>query len=151
MIFVHYECSLISKGWLHTMMRILPLSLALLVPLALVNCDTQTGQVDRTAAGADADNTARNERDRNAATQLPTDQAENEADREISTNVRKAIVDDDSLSMNAQNVKIVTSNGTVTLRGPVKTAREKEVIEAKAKQVVGVRSVENLLEVESNP
>lgn len=133
------------------MMRILPLSLALLVPLALVNCDAQTGPADRTPASADADNTARNERDRNATTQLPTDQAENEADREIAANVRKAIVDDDSLSMNAQNVKIVTSSGTVTLRGPVKTAREKELIEAKAKQVVGVRSVENLLEVESKP
>jgi osmotically-inducible protein OsmY len=133
------------------MNRILPISFALLVSLGLVNCDTQTGRVDRTPANADADNTARNERDRNDASQLPTDQAENEADREISANVRKAIVDDDSLSINAQNVKIVSSNGTVTLRGPVKTAREKEVIEAKAKQVAGVLHVENLLEVESQP
>ena len=53
--------------------------------------------------------------------------------------------------MNAQNVKIVTSNGNVTLRGPVKTEREKEAIEAKAKQVVGVHSVTNLLEVEAKP
>ena len=98
----------------------------------------------------DADNTARNERDRNAASQLPTDQAENEADREISANVRKAVVGDDSLSMNAQNVKIVTSNGNVSLRGPVKTEREKEAIEAKAKQVVGVHGVTNL-EVEAKP
>jgi osmotically-inducible protein OsmY len=119
--------------------------------LALVNCDTQTGRVDKKPATADADNTARNERDRNAATQLPTDQAENEADRDISANVRKAVVGDDSLSINAQNIKIVTSNGNVTLRGPVKTGREKEAIEAKAKQVTGVHSVTNLLEVEAKP
>src|SRR5688572_6577956 len=109
------------------MMRILPLSTLLLVSLALANCDMQTGRVEKKAdTAADADNTARNERDRNAATQLPTDQAENDADREVSASVRKAIVGDDSLSVNAQNVKIVTSNGNVTLRGPVKTEREKE-------------------------
>jgi len=132
-------------------MRILPFSAILLVSLVLVNCDTQTGRVEKAPAATDADNTARNERDRNAATQVPTDQAENETDREISANVRKAVVADDSLSMNAQNVKIVTSNGTVTLRGPVKTAREKEAIAAKARQVVGVNSVVNQLEVEATP
>jgi len=133
------------------MMRILHLSAVFLVALSLVNCDTQTGRVNKRPATADADNTARNERDRNAGTQVPTDQAENEADREISANVRKAVVADDSLSMNAQNIKIVTSNGNVTLRGPVKTDREKEAIEAKAKQVTGVHSVTNLLEVEAKP
>ncbi len=134
------------------MMRILHLSTLFLVSLALVNCDMQTGRVEKKPeATADADNTARNERDRNAATQLPTDQAENDADREVSANVRKAIVGDDSLSLNAQNVKIVTSNGNVTLRGPVKTEREKEAIEAKAKQVAGVHRVTNLLEVEAKP
>ena len=134
------------------MMRILHLSALFLVSIALVNCDMQTGQVEKKpGTTADADNTARNERDRNAATQLPTDQAENEADREISANVRKAVVADDSLSINAQNVKIVTSNGNVTLRGPVKTEQEKAAIEAKAKQVTGVHSVTNLLEVEAKP
>ena len=134
------------------MMRILHLSTLFLVSLALVNCDMQTGRVEKKPdASTDADNTARNERDRNSATQLPTDQAENDADREVSANVRKAIVGDDSLSVNAQNVKIVTSNGNVTLRGPVKTEREKESIEAKAKQVAGVHGVTNLLEVEAKP
>jgi hyperosmotically inducible protein len=134
------------------MMRILHLSAIFLVSLAIVNCDTQTGRVEKkTASATDADNTARNERDRSAVATLPTDQAENEADREVSANVRKAVVADDSLSMNAQNVKIVTSNGYVTLRGPVKTEREKEAIAAKAKQVTGVLGVTNLLEVEAKP
>jgi osmotically-inducible protein OsmY len=132
-------------------MRLLPFSGILLVSLTLVNCDTQTGRVEKRPATTDADNTARNERDRSAAAQVPTDQAENDADREISANVRKAVVADDSLSINAQNIKIVTANGNVTLRGPVKSAREKEAIEAKAKQVSGVHSVANLLEVEARP
>jgi hyperosmotically inducible protein len=132
-------------------MRLLPFSGILLVSLTLVNCDTQTGRVEKKPATTDADNTARNERDRSAAAQVPTDQAENDADREIAANVRKAVVADDSLSINAQNIKIVTANGNVTLRGPVKSAREKEAIEAKAKQVTGVHSVTNLLEVEAKP
>jgi hyperosmotically inducible periplasmic protein len=130
------------------MMRVLPLAGMFFVALTLSSCETQTGRVEKNPRATDADNTARNERDRNPGTQLPTDQAENQADREISANVRKAVMADNSLSTNAQNIKIVTSNGTVTLRGPVKTAQEKEAIEAKAKQVLGVNSVVNLLEIE---
>jgi len=103
------------------------------------------------ASRADADNTARNERDRSAANVLPGDQGETEADRQISANIRKAIVNDDSMSVNAQNVKVITSQGTVTLRGPVKSVREKEAIETKAKQVAGVSNVVNQLEVENKP
>lgn len=93
-----------------------------------------------------ADNTARNAE--SPAAKTAGDQAENETDREISANVRKAVVADDSLSMAAHNVKIITAGGVVTLRGPVKTQQEKESIEAKAKQVAGVTRVENLLEIE---
>jgi osmotically-inducible protein OsmY len=120
------------------------------IALTLVGCETQTGRVEKTSKTTDADNTARNERDRNPATQVATDQAETQADREISANVRKAVTADDSLSINAQNIKIVTSNGTVTLRGPVKSAGEKAAIETKAKQVAGVTRVDNLLEIEAN-
>jgi osmotically-inducible protein OsmY len=104
-----------------------------------------------TSAANDADNTARNERDKNEATKTPGDQSENADDLAISANVRKAIEADDSLSSNAHNVKIVTNAGAVTLRGPVKSAQEKAAVELKAKQVAGVTSVENLLEVEANP
>jgi hyperosmotically inducible protein len=98
----------------------------------------------------DADNTARNDRDRDAAATTPLDQGENEKDIQISASIRKAIVDDDSLSLNAHNVKVITNGGTVTLRGPVKSAQEKANIEAKAKQVAGVTRVENFLEVEAH-
>ena len=131
-------------------MRVLPLVGIFLLTLMLVSCESQTGRVEKPSRATDADNTARNERDRNPATQVPTDQGESQADREISANVRKAVTADDSLSINAQNIKIVTSNGTVTLRGPVKSTQEKAAIETKAKQVAGVTRVDNLLEIEAN-
>jgi len=80
-----------------------------------------------------------------------TSQSENKADLEISAAIRKSVVDDKALSVNAHNVKIMTDNGVVTLRGPVKSDDEKKTIETKAKQVAGVTKVNNLLEVEKNP
>jgi osmotically-inducible protein OsmY len=98
-------------------------------------------------AATDADNTARN-----AETGADvTTQSESEADVRITAAIRKAIVDDNSLSVNAHNVKVTTSGGSVTLRGPVKSEQEKANIEAKAKQVAGVLKVNNLLEIERNP
>ena len=93
------------------------------------------------------DNTGRNERDRGGETKTSGDQAMNEADRKITQEVRQAITSDDSLSTNAQNVKIISNDGTVTLRGPVKSEKEKQEIETKAKQVAGVKKVDNQLEV----
>ena len=99
---------------------------------------------------ADADNTARNA-DTSVLAETPTSQSESKADIDTTAAIRKAVVDDKALSVNAHNVKIMTSNGVVTLRGPVKSEDEKKSIEAKAKQVAGVTRVENLLEVEKNP
>jgi osmotically-inducible protein OsmY len=96
----------------------------------------------------DADNSAKNTRDRSDQTLTPTDQGESAADRELSANIRKAIVDDDALSMNAHNVKIITKGGVVTLRGPVKNASEKASVAAKAQKIAGVKRVDNQLEIE---
>lgn len=101
-------------------------------------------------APADADNTARNAENSTLA-QTPLGQSESGTDLQISAAIRKAILDDKSLSVNAQNIKIITANGAVTLRGPVKSEEEKRNIESKAKQVPGVTMVDNLLEVERNP
>jgi osmotically-inducible protein OsmY len=101
-------------------------------------------------AATDADNTARNA-DQSTLAQTATGQSETKADVEITAAIRKAIVDDKALSVNAHNVKVITSGGVVTLRGPVKSEEEKKTIEAKAKQVAGVTRVDNLLEVEKNP
>ena len=104
-------------------------------------------QVSQTAV--EPDNSGRNVRDRDNQTKTSGDQAENEADRTISQNIRAAITADDSLSTNGKNVKIITSDGTVTLRGPVKSDKEKADIEAKAKQIAGVKKVDNQLEIAS--
>jgi osmotically-inducible protein OsmY len=96
----------------------------------------------------DADNSAKNARDRGDETITPTDQGGSAADREVTANIRKAIVDDDALSMNAHNVKIVTKDGVVTLRGPVKNASEKTSVAARTQKVPGVKRVDNQLEIE---
>jgi hyperosmotically inducible protein len=103
------------------------------------------------AAGQpDADNSEKNVRDRGGDTVTPMEQGGSAADREVTAAIRRAIVDDDSLSTNAQNVKIVTVDGVVTLRGPVKSAAEKAMVAAKAEKTKGVKRIENQLEVEAN-
>jgi len=123
----------------------------LLAGLAIIGCNKDRAQSNQgsQSAAVEPDNTGRNVQDRNEATKTPGDQSENEADRTITQTIRKAITADDSLSTNAKNVKIITNDGTVTLRGPVKSEKEKADIEAKAKQVAGVRNVDNQLEVAS--
>ena len=71
----------------------------------------------------------------------------NPADRAITQKIRKAIHEDTSLSTYAHNVKIITQDGKVTLRGPVRSEDEKSNIEAKAVTVAGQGNVTNQLEV----
>jgi hyperosmotically inducible protein len=109
--------------------------------------DVSKNEPPSQTAAVPADNTGRNERDRNDATKTAGDQSESEADRTISQNIRKAVTSDDSVSTNGKNVKIITVDGVVTLRGPVKSEAEKTNIAAKAQQIAGVKNVENQLEV----
>ncbi|HKB90898.1 MAG TPA: BON domain-containing protein [Opitutaceae bacterium] len=102
---------------------------------------------DRTSTNVAADNSGRNARDRDGATKTAGNQSENEADRALTQKIRQAITSDDGLSTNGQNVKIITSDGKVTLRGRVKSAKEKADIAAKATQIAGVKQVDNQLEV----
>ena len=99
--------------------------------------------------GTNADNTERNVRDRDDKTLTPTDQGGSAADRDVTAAIRKAIVDNDALSTNAQNVKIVTVAGVVTLRGPVETSQEKEAVAATAEKTKGVKRVDNQLEIKN--
>ena len=126
-------------------------SLSFLIAAILVaGCsrDRDTRQATQTPA-VEPDNTGRNVRDRGGETKTPGDQSESEADRTITQNIREALTSDDSLSTNAKNVKIISNNGVVTLRGPVNSEKEKADIEAKANQVAGVKNVDNQLEVAS--
>jgi hyperosmotically inducible protein len=75
------------------------------------------------------------------------EQTENRSDKETTRDIRRAIVKDDSLSTMAHNVKVVTKNGMVTLRGPVRSEEEKKAVEAKAVEVAGASKVTNDLTV----
>jgi hyperosmotically inducible periplasmic protein len=93
------------------------------------------------------DNTGVNKRDQDNATLTPMDQGNNQADLNITQAIRKAVVGSDGLSFNAKNVKIITSAGKVTLRGPVKDASERTRIVALARQTAGVQNVDDQLEI----
>jgi osmotically-inducible protein OsmY len=96
-----------------------------------------------------ADNTGRNVRDRDGGTLTSGDQSNDPEDLAITQQVRQALVADKSLSTNAHNVKVITTGGIVTLRGPVDNAAEKAKVSAAAERVAGVKRVDNQLEVAS--
>jgi hyperosmotically inducible periplasmic protein len=71
----------------------------------------------------------------------------NPTDRAITQKIRKAIHEDKSLSTYAHNIKIITQDGKVTLRGPVRSEEEKNNLQAKAVAVAGAENVTSQLEV----
>jgi osmotically-inducible protein OsmY len=94
-----------------------------------------------------ADNSGRNERDRSRETQTSGDQSNSRMDIETTAAIRRAVIHDGSLSMTAKNVKIITQNGVVTLRGPVMSDAEKTKIVELAKTHAGNAKIEDQLEV----
>ena len=95
----------------------------------------------------DVDNTAVNLRDRSGSTLTPMDQGPSQADRNLTMQIRQAVMHDSTLSFTAKNVKIITINGKVTLRGTVKTDAERTAIESAARNVAGGGHVDSQLEV----
>jgi osmotically-inducible protein OsmY len=93
------------------------------------------------------DNSEVNVSDRNPAAVTAEQQSNNKTDMELTRQIRRAIMKDNSLSMMAHNVKIISANGAVTLRGPVKTEQEKTIIASKAEAIAGADKVDNQLEV----
>lgn len=94
-----------------------------------------------------ADNTKINKRD-TAPKELTADQqGQSVQDREITQKIRRAVVDDKSLSTYAHNVKIITVGGRVTLKGPVRSEEEKKAIEEKAAQIAGNDNIKNEMDI----
>jgi len=121
--------------------------------LGAVSCDrpdADTPSNDAKSAAAAPDNTKVNERDRDDATKTPFDQAENKEDVQITAHIRQEVIGTDGLSSSARNVKIITADGVVTLRGPVDSASEKVSIAAIAKRTEGVKNVIDEIEVAAN-
>lgn len=95
------------------------------------------------------DNTKLNERDKGGATKTPQDQTNQVHDRKLLAAVRRAIVSDKSLSTLAHNVKLHVEGGALSLRGPVKSEGEKAKVEELAKQVKGITTTDNQLDVKT--
>lgn len=90
------------------------------------------------------DNTAHN-KDQGATADNQSNSAQ---DREIARKIRKAIVADKSLSTYAKNVKVIVKDGSVTLRGPVRSEEEKKQIGDYASQAASAGSVDNELTIQ---
>jgi len=85
------------------------------------------------AYAQEPDNTKVNKQNQPTADQ----QKNNVSDRDLTKKIRESIVSDKSLSTYAHNVKVISQNGVVTLKGPVRSEDEKKAIESKAMDVVG--------------
>lgn len=119
------------------------LSLVLWGSLGLARARQDSG-----AASPPPNNTKVNRRDRNRAEPTAQQQKETPSDRQLAKEIRRALVKDKSLSTSAHNVKVIAQNGTVTLKGPVKSEQEKQAVEQKAGQVAGADKVNNEIQVE---
>ena len=101
------------------------------------------------AANSALENTERNVRDKDNTTLTPEDQKETKKDIKITAHIRKIVVRDKSLSIDAQNAKIITRSGVVTLRGPVASEAESKTLQKIAKNTRGVVKVDNQLEIKA--
>ena len=99
---------------------------------------------------AEPDNTAINERDRSGETKTSGDQSNSSADLKITQDIRQALMKDSELSTTAKNIKIITDNGQVTLRGPVKNAQEKAKIDQLARSAAGGAKIDDQLDVKGS-
>ncbi len=96
------------------------------------------------------DNTKVNKQDQAAGAVTADQQKSNHTDRYLTQQIRKAVIADKSLSTYAHNVKIISQNGNVTLKGPVRSEDEKQTIVAKAEQIAGSGNVTDQLSVKSS-
>jgi hyperosmotically inducible protein len=106
-----------------------------------------TAWAQDSSQNASPDNTQVNKQDQNSGQPTADQQSNTRSDREITQQIRQSIVKDKALSSYAHNVKVITQNGQVTLRGPVQSEDEKQAIESKASAVAGDGKVTNDLSV----
>ncbi len=89
------------------------------------------------SAQTQPDNTRVNQRDRASREPTADQQKLNSSDQNLAASIRKSIVDDKSLSTYAHNIKVISQDGTVTLKGPVRSEDERKSIVSKATLLVG--------------
>jgi osmotically-inducible protein OsmY len=116
-------------------------ALALLCFLGTVNSPHSLAQTS--PAQTYPDNSKQNQNQSKTA----DDQTNAKADRDTTAQIRKSIMADKGLSTYAHNVKIITKNGTVTLKGPVQSEDEKQKVMSYASNVVSADKVTDQLTV----
>jgi hyperosmotically inducible protein len=89
------------------------------------------------AQSTQPDNTSVNKRDKNPDEATADRQKMNASDRDLTASIRKSVMADKSLSTYGHNVKIVSQNGVVTIKGPVRSDEEVQSIMGKAVEVAG--------------
>lgn len=120
---------------------ILPLVLPALLLSALA-----FGAVDKSKT--DKDNTRVNKRDREATELTADNQTSSTSDMNMTRRIRQEIMKETSFSTYAQNVKVITVGGKVTVKGPVRSEQELSTIMKLARQVAGAMNVKNEMAVE---
>jgi hyperosmotically inducible protein len=104
-----------------------------------------------TDATVDTDNTRQNVRERDSRMLTPLDQGNSQTDMNTSAQIRKEILATEGMSVNARNIKIITQNGHITLRGSVNSAEERRLIAEIADRIAHSGNVDNQLEVQPTP
>jgi osmotically-inducible protein OsmY len=111
----------------------MPIKRSILPIVFAVTCVAGYGQTKATPS----DNTRMNQRDRSSAEPTADQQKMNGPDTKLAASIRKSIVNDKSLSTYAHNIKVIVQNGTVTLKGPVRSEEERRSVVAKATDAAG--------------
>ena len=129
--------------------EIMRLAITGLISMWLATFSSTSSFADRFSSTMDpkADNTKINERDQSVTEVTAQDQSSDSRDMNLTRRIRQELMKDDSLSSYARNIKIISNNGLVTLKGPVKTEFEKSGIERLVSQYVGRNSITSELEV----
>lgn len=128
---------------------VLSLTLAVTVAgnAALAENASDQQRNEEEAAEFKADNTGRNVRDRNDYRKTADDQSSSKENTAALADIRKAIVDNNDLSVNARNVKVMVDDTSVTIRGPVNSKKEADTIVSVAWKYSSGRQLVNELEV----
>lgn len=96
------------------------------------------------------DNTGVNKGDRSSSAVTADQQKNDHNDRYLTQQIRKAVVADKTLSTYAHNVKVISQNGNVTLKGPVRSDDERKTVIAKAEQIAGAGNVTDQLSIKAS-
>lgn len=105
------------------------------------------GNIQGVCLAQPAENTKINKQDSSPKELTADQQGQSEEDTEVTRKIRQAVVNNESLSINAQNVKVITIDRVDTLKGPVESVEEKKAIEEKAAQIAAKENVRNELDI----